>query len=147
MSGKDCSLIQPLLGAYLDGELSSETAQSLAGHLDSCEACRGLLSELAETDRLLRGITPPFPTESQWAEVEQRLFARAQRRTVWRVAKATAFAAAAALLVGALVWVASLLDSARRSPIPDNREAVEAPVEVEGETEEPPIPISIERRG
>lgn len=143
MSSKDCSLIEPLLGAYLDGEVSSETGESLAAHLEACENCRRMLTQLAETDRLLRGFTPEYPTEQQWAALEQRVLAGAGRRAVWKVAKTAVFAAAAALLLGAVVWFASNLEN----PVPEGPEAVEAKKEVEEEREDPPIPISIERRG
>lgn len=144
MNPSNCSLIEPLLGAYLDGELSSETAESLALHLHKCLSCRGLLERLAETDRLLRGVRPDFPTEHEWAQVEQRLLSRARTRALRYVLRAAACAAAAVLLLGALVWAVTLIDKGR-----DRAEPAGGGVTYQNgaadDAEESPLKIAIER--
>jgi predicted anti-sigma-YlaC factor YlaD len=49
-----CDKIQARLSAYLDHELSSAVAETVAGHLRSCESCR---LELARLERLAAALT------------------------------------------------------------------------------------------
>ena len=104
MNTNDCSIIQPLLGAYLDGELESEAAARLDLHLEACECCRDVLSDIAQADRLLRTDPIPMPAATEWAAVEWRLLARARSTFAARFVRAGALAAAAVVLLGALVW-------------------------------------------
>jgi predicted anti-sigma-YlaC factor YlaD len=144
MSTTDCSLIQPLLGAYLDGELAGETAESLAVHLETCEPCQGLLAQLAETDRLWREMRPAFPTEEEWETVEQRVMSRAKSRALRQVARTAAVAAAAAVLLAAIVWLVTLLEKSHTRPIPPGG-GVTYQNEGAEDGDEAPVSITIER--
>ncbi|HAK94279.1 MAG TPA: hypothetical protein DCM87_04580 [Planctomycetes bacterium] len=106
MNTNDCSIIEPLLGAYLDGELPRPAAERLDVHLAACEGCRAVLGELAETDRLLGADPIPMPTDREWAAVEWRLLARTRSVFAGRLVRTCALAAAAAVLLGALAWLA-----------------------------------------
>lgn len=106
MDTNDCSLIEPLLAAYLDGELAPAAAERLDVHLAACEGCRTVLGELAEVDRLLGDDAIPVPTGQEWAAVEWRLLARTRRVFAGRLVRTCALAAAAVALLGALAWLA-----------------------------------------
>jgi predicted anti-sigma-YlaC factor YlaD len=141
MSDHECTIIQPLLGAYLDGEIPHETAESLAGHLETCPACRRVLEQVAETDRLLQGMHADHPTELQWARVEQRLMAHVRTRTWLETARTAAYAAAAVLLVAVALWLVSLVGKGHETAVPAG-----STITAQGEQpEETPIEISIER--
>jgi predicted anti-sigma-YlaC factor YlaD len=115
MNTNDCSIIQPLLGAYLDGELEYEAAARLDAHLEGCERCRDTLASVAETDRLLRADPIPLPTATEWAGVEWRLLARARSSRAARVARACALAAAAVVLFGTVVWLVAQFSPSGRT--------------------------------
>jgi len=143
MSSNDCSLTQPLLGAYLDGELPNETAERLAEHLGECAPCRDILSRLAETDRLLRANRPEFPTELAWSAMEARVLARAGNRSVRRAVRVAAVAAAAALILGVAMWLVGVLGPERGRVFRVDGETAQSE-ELE-ESDEAPLDISIER--
>jgi anti-sigma factor RsiW len=48
-----CSSFEPLLDAYVDGELSPARRARIAAHLDSCTECAAILAELRVIDGLL----------------------------------------------------------------------------------------------
>ncbi len=116
MNTNDCSIIEPLLGAYLDGELPRQAAERLDMHLATCQDCRAVLGDLAETDRVLRADPIPMPTATEWAAAEWRLHARARSVFASRFVKTCALAAAAVVLLGALVWLAVLIYPSGRTP-------------------------------
>jgi anti-sigma factor RsiW len=47
-----CSFFEPLLDAFVDGELSPIERARVIGHVDTCERCRGLLEEVRVVDAL-----------------------------------------------------------------------------------------------
>ncbi len=141
MSTNDCSIIQPLLGAYLDGELELEAAARLDAHLESCESCRETLGGIAETDRILRTDPIPMPTATEWAAVEWRLLARARNKLAARLVRVTALAAAAALLVGAAVWLVVQVYPA--APTNGGPEGYTAQGDKNADKEESPLGISV----
>lgn len=59
-----------LLQAYLDNELSPETAESVAKHISACAACAGALSEAASELSLF---TTAFEAEANWEVPTVRL--------------------------------------------------------------------------
>jgi predicted anti-sigma-YlaC factor YlaD len=141
MSTNDCSIMQPLLGAYLDGELESEAAARLDAHLEACEGCRGTLGDIAETDRILRADPIPMPTATEWAGVEWRLLSRARSTFAARLVKTCALAGAAVVLLGTLVWlVAQVYPSAPTSGGP---EGYTAQGEKNAGKDESPLGISV----
>jgi predicted anti-sigma-YlaC factor YlaD len=143
MSSSACNLIEPLLGAYLDGEVPAETADSMAEHLAACEQCRGVLERIARTDVMVRAMRPAFPSEAEWAATERRIMARSRARSAWQATRTAALAAAAALAIGAIVWIAQMIDRSAAPAVP----AGGAPTaqSQDADLEEGPIEISIER--
>jgi hypothetical protein len=63
------------LGAQLDGARGAG-AEEAARHLDSCEACRGRLAELASQDRALARALDHDPGEAYFASFADRVAAR-----------------------------------------------------------------------
>lgn len=57
----DCDAVGELLSAYLDGELTEEEKNTVAAHLQTCDACRQLAEALGELRREIGGaeLTPP----------------------------------------------------------------------------------------
>ncbi len=104
MTRNECDLIQPLLGAYLDGELEGTVAERLAGHLKECTACRETVQRLSETDALFEQEPIHMPSEAQWKEMEERILFRSRVFSVRRTLKAVSVAAAGLLLLVALWW-------------------------------------------
>lgn len=59
-----CYRTRRRLGAYLDGALDQETANSTAAHLASCEVCQQEAGELRRLHGMLvRNLTPAAPTD------------------------------------------------------------------------------------
>lgn len=48
MSELSCAVVSDLLPLYVEGMLSSETQFAVAGHLDTCEACKAKYRKMAE---------------------------------------------------------------------------------------------------
>jgi anti-sigma factor RsiW len=126
LDGLKCREAQPLIGAYLDGELSEPRAALLRKHLLECVACRGGVQDGKQLQRwfdalreasLVRGSEFAAPVPAGFsARVARRAFAgddgehrnelqaasRLQEGRVLRfVTRLTALAAAAALLLAA----------------------------------------------
>jgi len=109
---KECEDLAPMLSAYLDGELPDEDRKKVEKHLQACNACRLLVSELAATGSLVkdtfsREVLPEVDLTGVWEEIEAQAFSRPPlwhmiksmvgRPVVWLPA-AVASAAAAALV-------------------------------------------------
>jgi anti-sigma factor RsiW len=109
---KECEDLGPRLSAYLDGELPDEDRKKIDKHLETCQVCSELVSELAATgslvkDTLSREVPPEPDLTGVWEEIEARVFAQppvwqriksvVRRPVVWLPA-AVASAAAAALV-------------------------------------------------
>jgi anti-sigma factor (TIGR02949 family) len=56
----ECTEAQPLLAAYLDGELERAPARDLEAHLDACAGCRAELAQLDDVRRALRSAAPRY---------------------------------------------------------------------------------------
>jgi len=145
MTNKECTLIQPLLGAYLDGEIEEDAAATLSEHLERCESCRALLSRVAEADRAIRAVDVEWPSEFEWARLERSLMARARVRRFRRAARTAAVAAAAAVVLAALFWLASVLDQRGGGVSPLRPEVTAQGQNPQAPPEEAPLDISVER--
>ncbi|HEY9772261.1 MAG TPA: zf-HC2 domain-containing protein [Planktothrix sp.] len=60
---EDCNRIQPLLDAYIDGELSAAESQAVDMHLSSCDACKRSLTEIAQVVGSLKQLRPVAPRD------------------------------------------------------------------------------------
>lgn len=109
---KECEDLGPMLSAYLDGELPDEDRKKVEKHLQTCHACRQLVSELEMTgslvkDTLSREVPPEPDLTGVWENIETQVFPQPPlwqkikslvgRPVVW-VPAAVASAAAAALV-------------------------------------------------
>jgi anti-sigma factor RsiW len=56
------------LTAYADGELSVTEQSRVERHLASCPTCARELDSLRASDRILRGASPPRPSQERWRE-------------------------------------------------------------------------------
>lgn len=106
--------------AYYDGELPAERRAVVEAHLRQCEPCRVQLAQL----RGLSGLLQSAPLRALPAGAMQRLdqaWEAVQERAVLRISSWLT-AAAAAVLIGALIWIpmqnrhASELASSQREP-------------------------------
>ena len=98
----ECGNIQRI-GAYHDGELSSDVARELAEHLHRCAACQAELERLRALSKWLSDAALTVPDE---ALARLRRCVRPQRdRRLLRVVEAlTATAAAILVVCSALLW-------------------------------------------
>lgn len=58
-----CDAILPELSAYIDGELEVEAAKHIESHLEKCEKCRKLLSELSSLSEDIGIASIPYPDD------------------------------------------------------------------------------------
>jgi anti-sigma factor RsiW len=65
--------IDRYLTAYADGELSGRLRRRVEAHLKRCPACARELDLLAASDRLLRTVGPPRPSDEQWVRFRSGL--------------------------------------------------------------------------
>lgn len=142
-SCEDCTLVRPLLGAYVDGELGAETAQRLCDHVAACIGCRGALERLAEVERLLDRMEPEPPSAEVWEAMERRLMARARGRAAGRTLRAAALAAAAAAVLAAVAFFVVELYPRQAPVIPPGGYTAQS--EDDAPLHEQPLGISVRR--
>jgi predicted anti-sigma-YlaC factor YlaD len=75
--------VQPMLSAYLDGELTQADAQRVRIHLEDCAECRRALEELGRVRELARDLRFVEPPEGKMDELENKVSVRAPRRLGW----------------------------------------------------------------
>ena len=111
MASLSCFWMKRRLAAYLDGALSGERAEALAGHLRACAECRGEVSRLERLRGLLRSTftVGPDPDWTRfWDGIRGRI--QSERPRSWGEAwgwyphLALGGALAALLLMAALLW-------------------------------------------
>jgi anti-sigma factor RsiW len=79
-----CERYEPLLSAWIDGELVGEDRAALMAHLESCDACRRAGESLAAVARSTReGLTPPAPPAGVWDSLGARVVTRLSRTGGW----------------------------------------------------------------
>ena len=59
----ECNDILPELSAYIDGELPEEDARRIEAHLEKCEKCRELMSELLSLSEDIAAASVPYPAD------------------------------------------------------------------------------------
>jgi anti-sigma factor RsiW len=75
------SRMERQLSAYLDNELTTEDAQQVRMHLESCTLCRDELHRLEQVKRLLGALPERAPAPQVWEELRQKLEAHGPRET------------------------------------------------------------------
>lgn len=109
----DCRLTCEQIGAYVDGELSSEQAAELEGHTQRCPQChaevervRALVAGLEGAARDDQGVEAP---PELWSAIENRLVAGEERSVPARILhfprRLVAIAASLAFIAGATAFV------------------------------------------
>ena len=61
--GGQCERLLPELSAYIDGELEAEAAKQIESHIEKCEKCRKLLSELSSLPGDIVAASIPYPDD------------------------------------------------------------------------------------
>lgn len=123
MAPERCTTVEPLLSAWIDGELTAREGASVAAHLPACPRCRATADGLAVTRTLLRAA----PVRRAPAEVVQRAATTTGApRPVRHVRRTAVRAAAGALAASGALGVAGF--ALGGAPGPDTR--VSVPVQV-----------------
>ncbi len=110
-----CGDVEPRLSAYLDDELDASTRLAVAGHVESCEGCRGLLGDLARVKAAVAALPAEVaPERDLWPSVAAAIAARKAlpfERPQWpsRIWQWAVPLAAAAMLVVVTASVTSRL--------------------------------------
>lgn len=106
----NCSQVQELLSAYLDGELTEPSRSRVAEHLVSCSACADDLSGFQRLSALADVLPAPMAPDDGWEQIAGALDSRStvhqtDGRQPWLVRhrKVLALAATIMLVVG-LGW-------------------------------------------
>jgi predicted anti-sigma-YlaC factor YlaD len=119
----ECEKMEPLLSAFVDGELSGPALDQVREHLDACLDCRAALDTFRALDRLYARLDYPQPAEDAWTQIradvlprekalrspEERLTAGPRRipmRIIDRRSTRWAGVAAGALALAGMVLVA-----------------------------------------
>ena len=75
----NCRQVDNLLPLYAGHDLDEKSERAVAAHLESCEACRAVVSEYRETRNLLHGFNAPAITDEVYDQM---------RQAVWRTIEA-----------------------------------------------------------
>jgi hypothetical protein len=98
-----CERVEPLISAYIDGEVTAAEREHVLSHIRVCPKCAALLAAYRQLRLQVRSLGPVEPPPALAGSVWDRIAAAPPRRSPWRgVARALgggAVAAAAALLV------------------------------------------------
>ncbi len=77
--------VEPMLSAYLDGELTTQDRHAVRAHLDACEACRTELASLQSLSTLLAAEVEPDPGFlARFRANRDRVIENAMPWLVWR---------------------------------------------------------------
>jgi anti-sigma factor RsiW len=83
----NCQEIHPKLYLYVDGELEAAEMMAVSAHLKECVACRTLLAELEQENKLL-GVATSAPSwdAARLDQLEKRLLRKIEpeRPSVWQ---------------------------------------------------------------
>jgi len=94
-----CADIEPLLDAYLDGELSALEKADVDAHLSVCERCAAELASIARVVASLKTLPHLEPARDLTEDLDALIAASKRRQLVVHPAAWVAIAAAAALAV------------------------------------------------
>jgi anti-sigma-K factor RskA len=115
-----CSRAQKYISEYVDGSLETKKSAALERHIETCHACREVLSDFRAMTAAASKLESPVPDKAVWLKLKARLTAAetkpavAMDRAPWRrwafgwSTPALKFATAAALallLVGSGIYV------------------------------------------
>ena len=102
----ECREAEPLLGAYLDGELEPAVAAPVRAHTEICVMCRQRLAELQSLGRMVRQAPYYQASDRLRARVAQ---ARTQSTTTSHLRAWAAAAVIVASVAGSLLFVRSFM--------------------------------------
>ncbi len=74
----ECEKMEPLLGAYADGELDVEARRQVEAHLAACPHCRAALESVRHLDRLCADLPVEEPTEGRWKQMMWNVLPRTE---------------------------------------------------------------------
>jgi anti-sigma factor RsiW len=106
-----CAEIEPLLDAFVDGELSGPTLLAVARHTGACPTCevavRRLVDLQAAVDRMVHAAAEKIDLSPVWPMVQAAIAPTETRRAWGRRFRAAPVwgAAAAALAAGTVLWL------------------------------------------
>jgi len=130
----NCTRLQQVLDAHIDGELDATTNRDIAGHLSECSACAALRDERITLRHTLRTHAPYFKAPPALAPALRRAMAQSVAVAKPRSAGLSWFHAAAFATVAALAgllggyWLAQpLADYPLREPAVASHVAALAP--------------------
>lgn len=108
---KELCFDEAVLQAYADGELSPETMQSVAAHINTCAACAAVAKEIeSENELMMNALAPEMalsvPTENLRARIERAIQAEQLSEHAKEVEKKSRVRA----------WLAGLIPSFNFSP-------------------------------
>lgn len=75
-----CRKVQRYISLAVDGELDARRTARLERHLQDCEDCRSLRTDLRELVAAAPALRGPEPSEAVWQKIKAGLTARGQRR-------------------------------------------------------------------
>ena len=117
------------LADFVDGTLDPSRQRDIERHLEACEACRGIVSDLRTITTAAFTLDRLEPSPQVWTRLEARIAQEPPRQAVvsigpWRhTAWRTWMAAAAALLLATAVGVYSLWNHDRQATVADTGNA------------------------
>jgi anti-sigma factor RsiW len=112
-----CDNLEPLLSAWVDGELRAGERARVGSHLQRCARCRATIRELRVTQSMLRSL----PTHRLTVDVlaPGGSSRRGRSGLVRRVAaRSTAAMAAVTILLGVAAFAAGGEDTPQSTPVP-----------------------------
>ena len=101
----DCDKTSELLSAYVDRELDGDAIRRVEDHIAGCPECMRIVEAFRATDEAARHIDSPSDQawKGVWNRIESGMSRQVARRVLFaRAWRGALWAAAAALLVGAL---------------------------------------------
>ncbi len=78
-----CDEFEPMLSAYVDGELAAEDRDRIEEHLAGCEACRQSLAELKAVQEDLAMIKFREPSDAELERYWRSVYNRLERGVGW----------------------------------------------------------------
>ena len=64
-----CQDVETRLSRFVDGDVDADERAAVSSHLDACERCRALASDLARVRGAARALGPVAPPEHIWLEI------------------------------------------------------------------------------
>jgi hypothetical protein len=99
--------VQQHLSAYHDGELPTDAAAQVIGHLQTCTECSKELASFEKLSQLTRGLKTPHSLSKQWSELQTQLDEPRELNSTpfpnWTQHSTRVFAVAAAVLLAVAI--------------------------------------------